>query len=117
MTYTYVSLPVSAPAYDEIATKLRAAGYDHCFDLETIDMHGLALVREEPDRFECLLGSDVLPSQVWISRDKTVQLGAVVRRGFEETGMTVKQWNAMDPLLRDSILEYAVAVMQAEEAK
>lgn len=114
MSYTYVHLPVSAPAYDEIAAKLRAAGYDHCFDLEAIDMHGLALVQEEPDRFEALLGSDVLPSQVWIARDTYVQLGDVVRRGFEETGMTVKQWNALDSLLRDSILEYAVAVMQAE---
>lgn len=116
MSYTYVHLPVSAPAYDEIAAKLRAAGYDHCFDLEAIDMHGLALVREEPDRFECIHGSNDFPSMVRISPDKEVQLGDVVRRGFEMTGMTVAQWNAMDSLVRDAILEVALAVMQAEHA-
>lgn len=52
-TYTYVELEVSAAAYDEIAGKLRAAGYDHAFQDGTIDMHGLALTRateeESPD--------------------------------------------------------------------
>lgn len=114
MTYTYARLPVSKPTYDEIAGKLRDAGYHHCFEDGDIDMHGIGLVVEEPNRFEALLGSDVLPSMVWIARDTYAQLGDVVRRGFDGTGMTVKQWNAMDPLLRDSILEWAVAVMQAE---
>lgn len=47
-TYTYVLLEVSGAAYDEIAAKLRAAGYDHAFgDDGEINMHGLALVRAE----------------------------------------------------------------------
>jgi len=45
-TYTYVELEVSAAAYDEIAGKLRAAGYDHAFHDGTIDMHGLALIKQ-----------------------------------------------------------------------
>jgi hypothetical protein len=44
-TYTYVELEVSAAAYDEIAGKLRAAGYDHAFHGGTIDMHGIGLTR------------------------------------------------------------------------
>ena len=45
-TYTYVELEVSPEAYDEIAEKLRATYYDHCFgDDGAIDMHGLALMR------------------------------------------------------------------------
>jgi len=47
-THTYVTLPVSRTTYDEIAEKLRAAGYDHAFDADgLIDMHGIALEVEE----------------------------------------------------------------------
>jgi hypothetical protein len=51
MTYTYVELEVSAATYDEIALKLREAGYTHAFDERregppAIDMHGIALVKE-----------------------------------------------------------------------
>ena len=42
-THTYVELPVSKAAHDEISAKLKAAGYDHAFDGETIHMQGLAL--------------------------------------------------------------------------
>ena len=48
-THTYVELEVSALAYDEIADKLRAANYDHCFDGEAIDMIGIALIKAKPD--------------------------------------------------------------------
>lgn len=51
-TRTYAELEISRAAYEEIAKKLRAAGYDHVFlpsspqpdAHETIDMHGIALV-------------------------------------------------------------------------
>ncbi|HEX5433537.1 MAG TPA: hypothetical protein VFY05_04815 [Candidatus Angelobacter sp.] len=49
-THTYVVLEVSDAAYDEIAGKLREAGYDHVFDGEgkkcVMDMHGIAIGRE-----------------------------------------------------------------------
>jgi len=53
MTYTYVTLDVSAAVYDEIAGKLKAAAYDQAFHEQAdgsvvIDMHGIALKRE-PD--------------------------------------------------------------------
>lgn len=51
-THTYAILEVSASAYDEIKSKLEAAGYQHAFhddkdeDGIVIDMHGIALKRE-----------------------------------------------------------------------
>ena len=79
MTHTYVILEVSAAAYEEIASKLKEAGYEHTFHEEklvtlreavstspywdigtlapkhervvrsriVIDMHGIALAKEE----------------------------------------------------------------------
>ena len=45
MTYTYAILEVSPACWQEIAGKLRAAGYDHAFhDFGAVlDMAGLAL--------------------------------------------------------------------------
>lgn len=43
-THTYVELELSPIAYEEIARKLREAGYHQAFDGETIDMHGLAVI-------------------------------------------------------------------------
>jgi hypothetical protein len=42
-THTVAELEISRAAYDEIAQKLRAAGYDHVFDGELIDMTGIGL--------------------------------------------------------------------------
>jgi tRNA A37 threonylcarbamoyladenosine dehydratase len=42
-THTYAILDVSKRTYDEIAQKLRDAQYDHAFDRDVIDMHGIAL--------------------------------------------------------------------------
>lgn len=48
-THTFAELDLSAAAYDEIAAKLKAAGYDHAF-LEdgAIDLRGLGAVRGAP---------------------------------------------------------------------
>jgi len=46
-THTYAELEVSPGTYDEIAGKLRVAGYDQAFASDgTIDMHGIGLTRE-----------------------------------------------------------------------
>lgn len=48
-TRTYATMEVSKATFDEIAAKMRDAGYDHVFlnRGETIDMHGIALEMEE----------------------------------------------------------------------
>jgi hypothetical protein len=46
MTHTFAILEVSQACYDEIRGKLAAAGYQHAFldeGVEVIDMHGVAL--------------------------------------------------------------------------
>ena len=47
MTHTYAILDISHTAFEEIATKLRAAGYHHAFDRDVIDMHGIAVRIDE----------------------------------------------------------------------
>lgn len=46
-TYTFATMEVSQATYDEIAGKLREAGYDHAFvksdDGVLLDMHGVAI--------------------------------------------------------------------------
>lgn len=43
MTHTYAILPVSQRTWDEIAKLLREADYQHVFDGDIIDMHGIAI--------------------------------------------------------------------------
>ena len=53
MSHTYVILPLSQTAWDEIADKLCAAGYSHAFHQEkdgvVIDMHGIAVQAEKQE--------------------------------------------------------------------
>ncbi len=43
MTYTYTVLDVTPMAFVEIRRRLEAAGYEHAFHDDVIDMHGIAL--------------------------------------------------------------------------
>lgn len=52
-THTYAILKISEAAYEEIRTKLEAAGYSHAFHANDdapaspiIDMHGIAIAPE-----------------------------------------------------------------------
>lgn len=52
-THTYAVLEVSNIAYNEIAEKLVAAGYQHAFGTDgTIDMHGIGIAVEPVIRCE-----------------------------------------------------------------
>lgn len=53
MTHTFAVLGVSQAAYDEIKTKLEAAGYGHAFINQTINMHGIGLVAEATPAPSC----------------------------------------------------------------
>jgi hypothetical protein len=72
MTYTYAILEVSPPTYDEIAAKLREAGYDHAFNAEgEIDLHGLALTKAAGFRPATSGTSLALQSILALARVKT----------------------------------------------
>lgn len=114
-THTYARLPLSQAAYDEIAAKLKTAGYGHAFDSNgDIDMHGIGVCVDEPDPNECLMGSDWQPSEVTITENSKVPLGDVVRFAFVRSGMTTKQWNALPCRVREVLLIEAVTTMQEE---
>lgn len=57
MSHTYVLMTVSKATYDEVAAKMKEAGYDHVFHDEKdedgvlIDMHGIALKLDPGDRY------------------------------------------------------------------
>lgn len=63
-THTFAELELSKAAYDEIATKLRAAGYDHAFiDDGIIDMHGIGVTVEEgSELLRCTLTGFIIAS-------------------------------------------------------
>lgn len=56
-TYTYVILDLSTDAYEEIAAKLKAAGYEHAFHKDdgriVIDMHGIAVAEDSATPRRC----------------------------------------------------------------
>ena len=51
-TRTYVCLPLSKAAFEEIQDKMKEAGYNHAFSESTyhgtvIDMHGIAVAKDQ----------------------------------------------------------------------
>jgi hypothetical protein len=49
LTCTYALMELSRAAYDEIAAKMREAGYDQAFGADgEIDMRGIAVTHAEP---------------------------------------------------------------------
>lgn len=60
MTRTFATLEISSEAYDEIAAKLHAAGYDHSFVDGYIDGHGIGLARgkDEPASINFIFARD-----------------------------------------------------------
>lgn len=58
-THTIVEMGVSQPAYDEIKSKLRAAGYDHVFgDEGLMDMSGIGLSLDPDAEARVTVGFD-----------------------------------------------------------
>lgn len=57
-THTYAELELSKSAYDEIAKKLRSAGYDHAFmENGAIDMHGIVIIAADANIDEMALNA------------------------------------------------------------
>jgi len=72
MTYTYAILHVSRSTYEEIRTKLEAAGYSQAFHThegeptEVIDMHGIGLSVEptvDPTKIDVTVAGEVVPAE------------------------------------------------------
>jgi len=63
---------------------------------------------------EPLNGSNVLPANVELAEGVSVQLGEVVRRTHEASGLSVAEWNALDDGDREARLAATVLELQAE---
>jgi hypothetical protein len=80
MTHTYATLEVSRAAYDEIASKLREAGYDHVFIPDrigaapTIDMHGIGLVVEDIDEGSRTMALVTPPADQPLTDDMEIEI-------------------------------------------
>lgn len=58
----------------------------------------------EPNvKLQWLLGSDLLPAHIQIG-DELVQLGTVVAKAQEASGLTVEAWNDLAPQIREKLL-------------
>lgn len=120
MTYTVSTLEVSASAYNEIADKLREAGYHQCFDeAGMIDMTHIGLVKAaEPDGFRDVVieglavshsltaehetnprkaVADLISWHVQVALDPAVssQAQALIERGAASHGSTIRQGDSM----------------------
>lgn len=62
---------------------------------------------------ESLLGSKVLPANIELAEGVTVQLGEVVRRTHEASGLSVADWNALGEDDREARLAATVLELQA----
>ncbi len=63
---------------------------------------------------DVLVGSNVLPSNIELAEGVTVQLGEVVRKAHEASGLSVADWNALDEGDREARLAATVLELQAE---
>ncbi|HGK7302460.1 TPA: hypothetical protein ACJ509_000286 [Stenotrophomonas maltophilia] len=63
---------------------------------------------------DVLVGSNVLPSNIELAEGVTVQLGEVVRRTHEASGLSVADWNALGDGDREARLAATVLELQAE---
>ncbi len=62
-----------------------------------------------------LFGSSVLPPELVIG-GKTVQLGDVVRRAYQDAQVqSIEAWNDIDPIVREFMLVKAIYKMREEE--
>lgn len=66
---------------------------------------------------ETLLRSSVLPALVEIAPGKTVQLGEIVAKAHENSGLSIEEWNALLDADRDARLAAVVDALKAAEAQ
>lgn len=113
----FLKLVKAAEAYDA------ATGQPHCEDPEKIKLldaieRRLAAIEEkltiESDDPH-LYGSSNLPSHIGIN-EKQVQLGEVVLRAQQDSGLSARAWNALTEREREHRLVDAIADMRKEPA-
>lgn len=132
-THTYAELEVSAAAYDEIASKLKAADYGHAFmEGGAIDMHGIGITREADPSITLAVTKDITQARVlantlhvawadavraewqaFVDADPELKAQhAVALELMREEGYTMEQ----DPVCGQPGLKPYVAIVDGKEA-
>lgn len=68
-----------------------------------------------PPTLEVLTGTDSLPANVDLVSGGTVQLGDIVRRAYEDSGLDVAAWNALSQEDRDTAILAARDLLAEDE--
>ena len=63
--------------------------------------------------YPMLYGSSLLAPTIRIGK-ADVQLGDIVRRAYKDLGLSVDEWNSLEPLKREGLLAKAIYEMRAE---
>lgn len=78
----------------------------------TAEGGGTSTSTKAPEK-DVLVGSNVLPANIELAEGVTLQLGEVVRRTHEASGLSVADWNALDDGDREARLAATVLELQA----
>lgn len=95
----------------ETDRKWRVEGLEEVFPSKTKALEAaeqlLRTKAEDTEDTDMLLGSSVQPSELDV-HGETVTLGEVVERAFEESGLTVEEWNGLEDADREARVQQAV---------
>lgn len=108
MTHTYAELEVTEPTYNEIAQKLKAAGYDHAFmpekgQRDTIDMHGIGLTCKPKMLLLRLVGTDA-DDRVQHAADVVYQLAVTHMTAGLRVANRLRKEAGMPELTADDVI-------------
>jgi len=71
---------------------------------------------EDPDRFKCLLGSDVQPSTFTLKDGSVLALGDVVSKAYDAAGCaSIDEWNDLDGETREMFIADVVGNLDLME--
>lgn len=63
-----------------------------------------------------LVGSNSLPAMVELAQNVEVPAGDIVKRAFEDSGMSTQEWNELDEDVREALILAARSAMMDEES-
>ena len=63
---------------------------------------------EEESVAECLIGSSIQPAIIKMVGGKEIQLGEFVADAYDESGLSLKEWNALEQPDRESKIQAAI---------
>jgi hypothetical protein len=85
MTHTFATLDIAGHVWDEIAARLKAAGYGEQVDGDTIDMHGIGLVKSDRKRASETPQARIFPGAHGPLQSNAAAIMRAVMQAIQET--------------------------------